>query len=83
MTASCHALLAGLAGVSGSGLSSAERTTEADRAIDALRQAVESGFREFNIVRTHEYLDPLRDRDDFRMLMMDVAFPAQAFAAGS
>jgi hypothetical protein len=32
--------------------------------------------------RTEDALDPVRDRADFRLLMMDLAFPADAFAPG-
>ena len=30
--------------------------------------------------RTEDALDPLRSRDDFRLLMMDLAMPADPFA---
>jgi len=30
-------------------------------------------------VRIESALDPLRSRDDFRLLMMDLAFPAEPF----
>jgi len=32
-------------------------------------------------VRTEPALDPLRDRPDFRLLMMDLATPAEPFAS--
>ena len=42
--------------------------------------AVGMGYRNGNAYRTEDALDPLRSRDDFRLLMMDLAFPAEAFA---
>lgn len=78
--ACCHAVLAGLAGRDGSGVSADEAVTEADRAMDLLRKAVDTDFRNVVGFRTETALDPLRDRDDFRLLIMDVAFPAAPFA---
>jgi serine/threonine-protein kinase len=58
------------------------RTTMLDRAMDMLREAVAAGYRDFEIdlMRTDPVLDPLRERPDFRMLMMDLAFPADPWA---
>jgi hypothetical protein len=53
----------------------------ADRALDALRRAVTAGFRNAANRDDHD-LDPLRDRPDFRLLLMDLAFPAEPFAGG-
>jgi hypothetical protein len=39
------------------------------------------GFRSGYALRNESALDPLRDRTDFRLLMMDVAMPAEPFAA--
>ena len=47
----------------------------------ALRQAVVMGYRNPNAYRAESALGPLRGRDDFRLLMMDVVFPAAPFAA--
>jgi hypothetical protein len=41
------------------------------------------GFRSVDHFRTETALDPLRGRDDFQLLMMDLAFPAKPFVAGS
>jgi hypothetical protein len=79
-TACCHAALAGLAGRAGSGISAAEGSEEAIRAIGWLRRAVGVGYRNANEVRIESALDPLRSRDDFKLLMMDVAFLAEVFA---
>jgi hypothetical protein len=79
-TACCHAVLAGLAGRAGSGVSAAEGSEEATRAIEWLRRAVGVGYRNANEVRIESALDPLRSRADFRLIMMDLAFPAEPFA---
>ena len=47
-----------------------------------LHKAVAMGYRTLDFFRTEDALDPLRDRDDFRRLMMDLAFPAEPFARG-
>jgi hypothetical protein len=46
----------------------------------ALRRAAVRGIKSFDYYRTDPNLDPLRDRDDFRALLMDLAFPADPFA---
>jgi hypothetical protein len=45
-----------------------------------LHQAVAMGYRNPRAYRAESALDPLRSRDDFRLLMMDVSFPAEPFA---
>jgi tetratricopeptide (TPR) repeat protein len=75
-----HAALAGLAGRAGSGVSAAEAVTEADAAITLLRKAIAMGFRARHVSRTEDSLDSLRDREDFKLFMMDLAFPSDAFA---
>jgi tetratricopeptide (TPR) repeat protein len=79
--ACCHAALAGLAGVAGSGVSEAETARAADKAMELLTQSVELGIRNTNEFRIESALDSLRHRPDFRLLMMDAAFPAEPFAA--
>jgi hypothetical protein len=76
-TPCAHAALAGLAG---SGVSAAEAVTEADAAMALLRRAAAVGHRNPDAYRTEDALDPLRSRDDFRVLMMDLAMPDDAFA---
>jgi tetratricopeptide (TPR) repeat protein len=78
-TACARAALAGLAGPDGSGISAAEGISEADAAMASLRRAVAMGFGSPDILRSED-LDPLRDREDFRLLMMDLAMPADPFA---
>ena len=79
-TACCHAMLAGLAGSAGSGVSVTEGQEEAGRSMEWLRRAAAMGYRTLHSYRTEDALDPLRSRDDFRLLMMDLAMPAEPFA---
>ena len=74
-------MLAGLAGLAGSGISAEQAAAEADAAMALLHQAVAMGYRNADAFRTDDALDPLRGREDFRLLMMDLAFPAEPFAA--
>jgi hypothetical protein len=78
-TAGYHAALAGLAGQAGSSVSTGEAEAEAEKAMGLLRKAVDLGYRSAAF-RTEDALDPLRSRDDFRLLMMDLAMPAEVFA---
>jgi WD40 repeat protein len=80
-TACCHAALSGLSGHDGAAVSAAEGEKEAARAIGALTRAAVLGFRDAHQWQTESALDPLRSRGDFRLLMLDVAFPAEPFAA--
>jgi serine/threonine-protein kinase len=79
--ACAHGNLADLAAESGSGMTAAEGRAEADRAMESLRQAVAAGYRNLTVMRTDSDLDPLRSRDDFQALMMDLAMPEDPFAA--
>ena len=45
-----------------------------------LNKAVATGYFSPATYRTEDALDPLRGRDDFKLLMMDLAFPEQVFA---
>jgi hypothetical protein len=36
-------------------------------------------YRDVDAFRTETALDPLRERDHFRLLMLDLAFPTQPF----
>jgi eukaryotic-like serine/threonine-protein kinase len=47
----------------------------------ALRRAVAAGFRDRASALSDPDLTPLRSRDDFRLLMLDLAFPAEPLAA--
>ena len=78
--ACCHAGLAGLAGRPGSGLSAAEGADRAEKAVAVLGQALTMGYRNPDSYRTESALDPLRNRLDFRLLMMDLSFPKDPLA---
>ena len=47
-----------------------------------LSKAAGMGYRDRDAYRTEAALNDLRDRDDFRALMMDLAMPSDPFAAG-
>ena len=47
-----------------------------------LQKALSTGYRDLAEFRTETALDPLRDRPDFRLLILDAAFPAEPFARG-
>ncbi len=80
MVACCHASLAGVAGLPGSGVSASDGSDQTEKAMAALRQAVTRGYRMPHAYLTESALDPLRTRPDFKLLMMDTTFPAKAFA---
>jgi hypothetical protein len=58
----------------------AERRRYADRALEALRQAVAGGFRNIQRVKSDRDLDPLRALPAFQALMLDLEFPSDLFA---
>ena len=60
-----------------------EGPIEAGRAMDILRRAVAMGFRSADRYRVEPALGPLRDREDFRLLMMDLAMPDRPVRAVS
>jgi tetratricopeptide (TPR) repeat protein len=82
LIACCHAGLAGLAGQRGSGVSNEEGAEWAKKAMTGLRQAVAMGYRNSDAYRTESALDALRNRPDFRTLMMDLSMPSEPFARG-
>ena len=75
--ACCHATLGGLVGP---GSSSGEALALADRAMELLRDAYALGYRDVVAYRNDPGLDAVRQREDFRLLMLDLAFPAEPFA---
>jgi serine/threonine-protein kinase len=75
-----HALLAGLTAETGSGMTAGEGQTEADRAMDWLRQAVAAGYRKLTYMRIDADLNALRSRPDFQLLLLDLALPDNLFA---
>jgi hypothetical protein len=80
LSACAHAALAGLADPAGSGVSAAEAASEVETAVARPHQAVAMGYRNADAYRNAGTLDRLRGRDDFRLLMMVLAFPAEPFA---
>lgn len=48
--------------------------------MELLRRAAAMGYRNANAFRTDTALAPLCQRSDFRLLMMDMALPAEPFA---
>jgi serine/threonine-protein kinase len=75
-----RAALAGLAGVAGSGVPAGEGLAQADRAMALLRRASAMGYRNADAYRNEDALEPLRNRPDFRLLLMDLAMPDEPFA---
>ena len=80
VSAGCHALMSALAGMPGSQVSASEKDPELNHAMTLLRQAAATGYRDPNAYRTDNTLDPLRNRDDFRSLIMDLAMPVNPLA---
>jgi len=78
--AATHARLGAQAGVPGSNVTAALGAAELDRAMDVLRRAVANGYRNLPRLERDPDLDPLRQRPDFRLLMLELAFPADPFA---
>jgi eukaryotic-like serine/threonine-protein kinase len=79
-TSCCHAALADLAGRDGSGVSAADAASEAGKALALLAKAVTMDYTNPHPYRTESSLDSLRERPDFRELMIDLVFPADPFA---
>jgi serine/threonine-protein kinase len=79
LSARSHAALAGLAGRSGTDFSATEARSQADTAIDHLKKAVAQGYRDASAFQNQDALDPIRDRPDFLMLLMDLAMPRAPF----
>jgi serine/threonine-protein kinase len=78
--ASARAALANLAGRPGSGVAGAEASAQADAAMTLLRKAVAAGHRDADASGIEDAFGALRGRDDFKLVMMDLSFPAEAFA---
>ncbi len=74
-----QSLLSGVAANAGSCLTAAEGRAEAENAMKSLRRAVAAGWRNVDHMRADSDLDPLRGRPDFKLLMLDLAMPADPF----
>jgi tetratricopeptide (TPR) repeat protein len=77
--AGCHDLLSGLVGATGSGVPASEAGPEAEAAMVILRRIAAEGY-DASQIRMESSLDTLRDRPDFRLLLMDLTMPAEPFA---
>jgi serine/threonine-protein kinase len=78
--ACAHAQLAAIAAMPGSGMTVADGRAEAERAMYWLHLTIATGYRNVALMRRDHELDPLRSRDDFQLLMMDLAMPDDPFA---
>jgi eukaryotic-like serine/threonine-protein kinase len=56
------------------------RQALAVEAVGTLREAIAAGWKDAAEARRDQELDSLRGRDDFRLLLLDLAFPADPFA---
>ena len=74
----CHARLAGLAAVAGSGLPAEAARSEADKSMEVLCRAVAAGFADADSLRTNSDFDPVRKREDFQKLLGEVEAKAKA-----
>jgi tetratricopeptide (TPR) repeat protein/tRNA A-37 threonylcarbamoyl transferase component Bud32 len=74
--ACCHATLAAASAREQAGISAGEGAAEADEAMTLLHKAVAQGYRNTGAMARESALD----RPDFRLLMLDLAFPADPFA---
>ena len=80
-TACVQSVLSGVAPEAGSGLTAAEGRAAADAAMAALHQAVAAGWRDPAWAQLDPALVPIRSRPDYQLLILDLSFPAQPFAA--
>ncbi len=74
-----QSLLSRLASDAGSGLTAAQGEAEADQAMKNLRRTVAAGWKDWAHMRADTDFDPVRNRPDFRALMMDLVFPTKPF----
>jgi hypothetical protein len=74
----CHARLAGLATIAGSGLPAEAARTEAEKSVEVLRRALAAGFADAVLLRTDSDFDPVRKREDFQKLLGEVEAKAKA-----
>ena len=79
--AGCHALLGGVAGAAGSGVTDAEGRAELDRAVNALTpgHCDRVSLRRLDACATRISIR-CASGADFKLLIMDLAFPVEPFA---
>jgi serine/threonine protein kinase len=58
-----------------------ERQNYAERAVATLNRAMAAGYRDAAWINEDESFEPIRSRADFRMLMLDMAFPDDPFGS--
>jgi hypothetical protein len=58
-------------------VSAAEGAEQAEKAMVLLRWAITMGYRDPAAYGTESAFDPLLNRPDFQLLMMDLDFPAE------
>jgi hypothetical protein len=56
------------------------RSRRVGRCHDLAARSLAAGYWNSEPYGTESAIDPLRGRDDFRLLMMELAFPAEPFA---
>jgi serine/threonine-protein kinase len=78
--ACAQSLLSAAAAEAGSGLTADEGRAYADEAVATLRRCVVAGFHNVPWMLADPDFAPLRDRPDFRLLALDMAFPSGPFA---
>jgi serine/threonine-protein kinase len=71
--AGCHSLLGAVAGAPGSPVSAEEGQAERDRAMLTLRRAIAAGYTPVQWMRRDPDLDSLRSREDFQLLLKNLA----------
>jgi serine/threonine-protein kinase len=75
-----RSLLSGIGTAPGSGLAADEVKSYGAQAVLALRRAIAAGLRDVAFMRRDTDLDPLRGREDFQLLLFDLAFPEEPIA---
>ena len=77
-----QSLLSACAAEIGSGLTAADGRAAADDAMATLRLAVAAGWHDAAWAKSDTDLIPLRGRTDFRLFIMEIAFPSEPLLAG-
>ncbi|MFO0892868.1 MAG: serine/threonine-protein kinase [Isosphaeraceae bacterium] len=77
--ACCRAQMAPILDAGRDATSASEDRRLGDQAMSMLRISTAGTFRSAHIYRTDPNLNPIRDRADFRMFLMDAAFPEDPF----
>ncbi len=76
-----HALLSPIAATPQSGLPRGAVSTEPGQAMAALARALTAGYGDEPRLRADPDRAVLRDRQDFRLLLLDLVFPDRPFAS--